>query len=123
MGVSFFFLVALAFMLAHEMDAIRRHEWAIFPLLSRLDERRGYWVFTAVHIPLYLLLFWGLLGTDSPNAGFMRGLDIFFAIHVGLHLLYLRHPQNEFTSLFSWALILGAGVFGLLDLLNRIRIY
>ncbi|MEZ4644440.1 MAG: DUF6713 family protein [Chloroflexota bacterium] len=70
-----------------------------------------------IHIPLYLLLFWGLLGTDSPNANFMRGLDIFFAIHVGLHLLYLRHPQNEFTSLFSWALILGAGVFGLLDLL------
>ena len=43
-----FFFVALAFILTHEMDAIKCREWRIFPLTSRLDDSRGYLVFTAV---------------------------------------------------------------------------
>jgi hypothetical protein len=37
-------------------------------------------------------------------------------IHVGLHLLFLNHPRNEFRSLFSWCLIVAAGVAGGIDL-------
>jgi hypothetical protein len=105
-------------MLVHEMDAVRCREWAIFPLLARLDEKTGYVVFTAVHVPLYLLLFWGLYGENGFNRSVIMGLNVFFIIHVLLHLLFLRHPRNPFTSLFSWAIILGAGIGGLLDLVN-----
>ena len=42
MGEHIFFLVGLAFILTHEMDVIRSHEWTIFPLLSRLEEKAGY---------------------------------------------------------------------------------
>jgi hypothetical protein len=48
---AIFFFAAHAFMLTREMDAIKRREWRIFPLASRLDDSRGYWVFTAVHVP------------------------------------------------------------------------
>lgn len=112
-----FFYLALAFILVHEMDAVRCREWRIFPGLSRLGDRTGYGVFTLLHLPLYALLFWGLWG--RPDSGtLVRGLDLFFILHVGLHLLFLRHPENQFRDLFSWSLISGAGIFGLLDLLE-----
>jgi hypothetical protein len=111
---SIFFFVALAFMLTHEMDAIKCREWRIFPLTSRLDDSRGYWVFTAVHVPLYLLLFWALFTPGGLNQALMRGLALFFIVHLGLHLLFLRHPQNEFKSALSWILIAGAALVGAL---------
>ena len=45
------------------------------------------------------------------------GLDVFFVIHVVLHALFLLHKKNEFKDWISWTIILGAGVFGLADLL------
>ena len=111
-----FFYIALAFILTHEMDAIRCHEWRIFPGLSRLKDQTGFVVFTLLHVPLYALLFWGLFGREN-NEALIRGVNVFFIVHVGLHLLFLKHPKNEFTSALSWILIAGAGLFGLLSLL------
>jgi hypothetical protein len=115
------FCVGLCFILTHEMDAVRHHEWAIFPGLARLNEEIGYVVFTSLHIPLYLLLFWGLVGDRSNGAyrSIITGLDIFFIVHMFLHVLFLRHPKNRFTSILSWVFILGAGIGGVLDLLLR----
>ncbi|MFO7537242.1 MAG: DUF6713 family protein [Chloroflexota bacterium] len=114
---SSLFFIGLTFILVHEMDAIKRREWLIFPLTSRLDEKSGYYIFTALHIPLYLLLFWGLYRGNGLDQGVMTGLSIFFVVHFFLHLFYLKHPKNEFTGLFSWILILGAGLAGFLHLL------
>ncbi len=116
MEKHFFFLVGLAFILVHEMDAVRCQEWTIFPLLSRLNEKTGYWVFTTIHILLYVLLLWALYGQSGPNPGLIRGLDIFFIIHVVLHIVFFKHPKNQFKSVFSWAIILGAGIAGLIDI-------
>jgi hypothetical protein len=112
-----FFLLGFCFLLVHEMDAIRCKEWRVFPLTSRMDEELGYLVFTAVHIPLYALLLWGLYGGDDSGRWLIVGLDTFFVVHVGLHVLYLNHPEYRFRSVFSWVLILGAGIFGGVDLL------
>lgn len=120
MTTQIFFFAGLALLLVHEMDAIRCREWAIFPLLARLDDKTGYATFTALHIPLYLVPFLGLLVGDEPSRGLLIGLDVFFIIHVFLHVLFLRHPKNQFTSLFSWAIIVGAGLSGLIDLLIRL---
>jgi len=114
---NFFFLVGLSFTLVHEMHAIKCQEWTIFPLLSKLNEKRGYFVFISIHIPLYLLLFWGLYGQNGLNQNLIIGLDIFFIIHVFLHVLFLKHPKNQFNSAFSWIIILGAGIAGLIDII------
>ncbi|MBO0934394.1 DUF6713 family protein [Fibrella aquatilis] len=113
----FFFYLALAFIITHEMDAVRCNEHRIFPLTSMLTDRVGYVVFTAVHIPLFVWLFW-VLSQPAKATGLMLSLDTFFLVHIGLHLLLYRHPRNEFTSLFSWMVIIGAGLFGLLDLIR-----
>lgn len=112
-----FFLLGFCFLLVHEMDAIRCKEWRVFPVTSKMGDEAGYVAFTAVHVPLYALLLWGLFGGDGVNRGLIVGLDAFFIVHVILHLLFIRHPEYRFRSAFSWTLILGAGAFGTLDLL------
>ncbi len=112
-----FFYLGLSFILIHEMDAVRCREWRIFPGLSLLKEKTGFVVFMLAHIPLYFLLFWGLMGKGNP-AEWIRGLDWFFIIHLGLHLLFLMHPKNEFKDTLSWIFISGAAIAGLADLLT-----
>lgn len=115
MPTHFFFYLGLAFILMHEMDAIRCREWRIFPGLSLLNDKWGQIVFQFAHIPLFVWLFWALLGTPD-NAAFMRGLDIFLIVHLGLHVLFLLHPKNEFKDWLSWTILIGAAFGGALDL-------
>lgn len=110
-----FFFLALGFLFTHELDAIRCKEWLMFPLTSWLEDERGYAVFTLLHIPLFVWICWSL-ATIPLNQGLIRSWDIFCIVHVGLHLLFLRHPQNRFTEPLSWGIIVGAGVCGIFDL-------
>jgi len=112
-----FFLLGLSLILIHEMDAIRCKEWRIFPLVSLLDDKTGERVFILAHIPLYYFIFSGL--DMGANLSWIKGLDYFFIIHLGLHLLALRHPKNEFKDWLSWLLITGVALCGLLDLILR----
>lgn len=87
----------------------------MFPVLSGMREEAAYVVFTALHVPLYLLLLWGLFG--GVNLGLVVALDAFFIVHAFLHLFLRKHPNHLFSSWFSWTLILGAAGFGAADLL------
>lgn len=102
-----FFYLATACILLHEMDAIRCKEWRIFPLTYFLNDKIGYPVFLFAHLPLYYFLLKNL-----ENISFPYGLNIFFIIHLGLHILFLKHPKNEFKDILSWLPIIGAAVFG-----------
>jgi hypothetical protein len=108
------FHLALTFILLHEMDAVRCKEWRIFPGLSLLNDFWGFRIFVLAHIPLFYFLFWQLV--QPNNESFIKGLDIFFIVHVGLHLLFLMRKKNKFKDGVSWIIISGAGMFGLLDL-------
>lgn len=113
---SFFFWLGLSALMVHEMDAVQRKEWRILPFLSRLDDQRGFVVFTLAHIPLYAAILMGLAAEGS--AGPLRlALDVFMVIHVGLHYLLRHAPRNEFNNRFSWSIIIGAGVAGGIDAL------
>jgi len=111
------FYLGLSFIIIHEMDAVRCHEWRIFPGLSMLNDKLGFVIFMIAHIPLFA---WPLIVLqENPDpTGLMKGLDVFFIIHVGLHILFLRHPRNEFKDWISWLFIGGAGLFGAIDLLS-----
>lgn len=106
-------------MLVHEMDAVRLKEWRILPLLSRLNDQRGFAVFTLAHIPIYVLLLVGLSSEIAAGGkgNLMLGLDWFMVIHVGLHVLLRNLPRNEFKTVFSWLIIVGAGLAGGIDAL------
>lgn len=114
-----FFYLGLSFLLVHEMDAVRCHEWRIFPLLSKLNDKLGATIFILLHIPIILFVF--LYLEYAPDIEmFAMVFDLFFIVHLLLHVLYLRHPKNEFKDWVSWAIITGAAIFGLLDLVVRI---
>lgn len=122
MLIHLFFVLGFCCLLVHEMDAIRLKEWKILPILSRLDDRSGYLAFVSLHLPLYVVLLWGLSGGDGINRGLIVFLDAFFVVHVVLHLLFHRllfldRPDDRRMSALSWALVWGAGAFGAIDLL------
>jgi hypothetical protein len=111
-----FFLLGFSLLLAHEIDAMGAREWKILPVLNRMGDGAGYVAFTALHVPLYALLFWGL-SSGEASIWLVAGLDVFFVVHVLLHLIFYGHPENQFRSVFSYMLIFGAGLFGAIDLL------
>ena len=109
-----FYLLGLTFILMHEMDAMRCREWRIFPGLSMLNDRLGLILFVFLHIPLFYAV---LYATQYHHEAFRVGFDYFLMVHVGLHLLFLKHKNNEFTDWISWSIIIGAGLCGGLDLM------
>ncbi len=116
MSNDIFFYLGLSSLIIHEMDAVRCKEWRIFPGLSLLDDNWGFKIFMLAHVPLFYFIFAGLIGQNT-NTKLVLGLDIFFIIHVGLHLLFLMHKKNEFKDWLSWTIISSAGLFGLVDIL------
>lgn len=115
---SIIFLTCLSLIFIHEMDAIRCKEWRIIPGLSMLDDKTGHIVFLFAHIPLLYWLFWQLTNSSDIET-FRIGFDIFLIVHLGLHLLSLKHKNNEFKDWISWTIIAGAGICGLLDLILK----
>jgi hypothetical protein len=106
------FLLNVAWLATHELDAIAQHEWRVLPITSPLDDRRGYLVFTAAHIPLFMLIIW-----FSQDHAFQVGFDLFLMLHVALHWFFRNHPQYEFGNWFSQMLIWGGLPLGLLHLI------
>ena len=116
MTAHILFYLGLSLLTMHEMDAIRCREWRIFPGLSLLNDKLGHIVFVFLHIPLFLFVFWQLKHSQDLEA-FIKGVDIFMIVHVGLHIVFLKHKNNEFKDWISWTIIMGAGLCGLLDLM------
>lgn len=116
MSEHIFFYLGLSLILMHEMDAIRCREWRIFPGLSLLEEKIAFPIFMLAHIPLYFFPLYYLQIQSDPSA-LINGLNYFFILHFFLHLLFLKHKNNEFTDAISWIIIGGCGLFGVLDLI------
>lgn len=111
-----FFYLGLSLFTIHEMDAIRCKEWSIFPGLSMLSDKAGHIVFLFAHIPLFYFVSWKLTSSEN-NESFIYGFNIFMIVHLGLHILFLKHKNNEFKDWISWTIIVGTALCGLIDLL------
>jgi len=96
------FLTCLAWIFAHELDAIKQHEWRILPLTSWMSEKWAYPTFVLLHIPLVV---WMMV--MSPSTTFQIGMDIFLIVHAGLHIIFRNHPSYTFDNTLSRILIFG----------------
>ena len=114
MLANWVFLLGVALIFTHELDAIRHHEWRMFAFLRPLEDVNAYYVFTLAHIPLFLLFLWNVA---NPSLTFAIAADLFLIIHVGLHILFRNHPLYEFRGWVSNGLIGGAGLTGTLHLI------
>jgi len=84
-------------------------------LIGKQYSGTAYLLYMLAHISLYFLLFLSLVG-NRPKEGLIIGLDIFFIAHLLIHILFLKNHKNKFKNWFTWSLLTGASVFGLLDL-------
>lgn len=110
---SFVFLFAL--FLLHEMDAIRAKEWKMFIILKDIKEEAAYLVFSAVHLPLYLLLLYLLLKAEGDFTFYLIA-DILFIVHTLVHICFRKHPDNGFGSVYSKTILYGMGIIALLHM-------
>ncbi len=93
----------IAFLFAHELDAVRAREWRVLPLTAFLPDPTGRAVFIWAHVPLTLLMIW-IAGQPAggPAALALAG---FAVVHLVLHLGYRHHPDHDFHGVGAWALI------------------
>ena len=108
------YYLMFAFFMTHELDAIDKKEWRVFPLTAPLPEGMAKSVFIWAHVPLFILFLYS--GAANPSSFAAQVLSALAIVHVGLHWLFRKHPEYKFDSLTSRALIAGAGVFGALHL-------
>jgi len=101
------FSSVVAFLLVHELDAIRQREWRFFFAPMEIGEETAYRLFTGLHAPLFVLL---LVYAESPV--FQLGVDSFAIVHGFLHLGLRNHPLIEFDSWFSRFWIVGGSLLG-----------
>lgn len=110
--------LCVAFFLVHELDAIYRNEWRLLPLLRALPDDRGFAVFTALHLPVFVALLLSVSRYETfPASAFRGGLCAFAVVHVGIHFFWPRTELYTFDNLFSRFWIYGAGGFGAVYLL------
>jgi hypothetical protein len=103
------FLLMLALLFCHELDAIRHHEWRLFAFLNRLDDETAYAVFAVLHIPFFGLFLWFVV---YPTAWFFIAADSFAIIHLGLHWWFRTDPRYEFQGFVSNLFIIGTALTG-----------
>jgi hypothetical protein len=106
------FSTVVAFLLVHELDAIRQHEWRFFFVPVTVRDESASRIFTALHAPLFAVI---LVYANSP--AFQIGFDGFAIVHGLLHLGLRNHPLLEFDDWFSRVWIFGASLLGFLHLL------
>jgi hypothetical protein len=106
----------LAFLMCHELDAVKCQEWRMLPLLNFLNDYVGYQVFTVLHVPIFAGILYGIHSPKYQNRILFQ-LSVFNMIHTGLHVMALWCPLNKFSSPLSWSLIIGGGVCGAIHVL------
>lgn len=94
------FLMNVAWIMAHELDAIRQEEWRFFNLPFALDDELAYRIFTLLHLPLFIGIIFAI-----PNTTFQIGFNIFVVAHALLHWILRQHPQVNFNNGYSRLLI------------------
>ncbi len=112
----------LAFMFAHELDAMTHSEWRLLYVLRDLSDEQGRWWFVVIHIPL----FWALIALTHAESARVQGASrvgfaLFCIIHALLHWRMANDPLYTFHLPLSWSLILGAAALGIAYLVTQLR--
>ena len=105
---DFLFYLAFATLVAHELDAVHKHEWRLLFVLRTMPDDSARRAFVLIHIPLFATLFWLLAyPVESTQFWTMLSLDVFMMVHAGLHWRLSDHPRYEFHELYSRFIIHG----------------
>lgn len=115
-----FFILALALMCVHELDAMQRCEWRILPPTAFMKDETGMRVFLWLHVPIFALLFYfSASAITARGNAFSNGFSLFCVAHAFVHWFYERHPKCEFRNALSRSIIWSCAGAGLAAILSR----
>ena len=108
------FYLGLAFLLTHELDAMPNHEWRVLPVTSFLSDAVGMNAFVIAHVPIFAVLVGCIASLNLKIRSVAQNTASgFLIVHAALHFAFSGHPDYEFDSLLSSALIYGAAFLGI----------
>lgn len=117
-AADFLFYLAFSGLIAHELDAVHKHEWRLLFVLRALPDGSARRAFVLVHVPLFAVLLWL---AAYPGAGVrywtMLGLDLFMIVHAWLHWRLSGHARYEFNTPHSRLIIYGTAALAAAHLL------
>ena len=112
--------LGLVLLIAHELDAVARHEWRLLPGFAFVDDDVARDLFVLLHIPLLATIFWAMthhhVGLRSAGRTVIAALLV---IHGGLHFLLSGDALYEFQGIVAHVTIYGATLAGAAYLVLR----
>jgi hypothetical protein len=110
---SALYSLGLAFLFAHELDAVTHSEWRLLFGLRSLPDTTALPAFVSLHVPLFFGILWFSYHQRDRVRELSRLLVAgFLVLHAGLHVLNSSAPNYEFQGVLSNVLIASAGVCG-----------
>ncbi len=110
-----YMLNAVAFIL-HEMDAVFWKEWELFGIAS---EYLGLIVFILAHVPLFLVVFYGMMNLGKKSGlAISLVMGVFGMVHFVLHAAIGR---DYFVTPFSSGLVNAVFVISAVQLYFTVR--
>ena len=108
---AWLFAVAFSLLVSHELDAMIRQEWQLFPGLNALEPDVAADVFNLLHVPLLAPLIWLLAaGSVSARRRTMIGCEVFLVGHAVVHFLARSADGYEFQPPVETITVYGAAL-------------
>lgn len=111
------FRLGLALLFAHELDAVRRHEWRLLFVLRHRPESTAARAFIAIHVPLFSVFLLAVGASGEIGFWFRAAISTFLIVHAGLHWSLRHRTECNFNSGLSRGLIYGAAFVGAIHIL------
>lgn len=106
---TWLFALAFALLVSHELDAMIRSEWELFPGLNALDSDTAADVFNLLHVPLIAPMIWVLTaGSAVARRRTMIGVEVFLIVHAIGHALIRGVDRYEFQAPVETITVYGA---------------
>ena len=99
--ISMVYIINATLLLLHEIESAYEKEWELLKLPGRITG------FLLVHVPIILLLFWGLIEIEKQtNTGLVLGmiLGIGGVVPAIVHKIFFKRP-DQFNLTISNAII------------------
>ncbi|OHD19888.1 MAG: hypothetical protein A2086_02705 [Spirochaetes bacterium GWD1_27_9] len=110
-------VLSVMFLFMHEFDACYRKEWKMFKFLRNFNENTQYLIFLYIHIPITLFLLYYLWTVINFNNIILWIIvNVFFVLHLVIHLIARKWKSNVFTEIHSFIFIVGAAITSFINL-------
>jgi hypothetical protein len=96
---TWIFNLAVATLLAHELDAVKHSEWGVLYVLRDLPASQAYFAFVLLHVPLILVILWLSYHSNlSIKAGFRLFVSGFVVVHGLIHFSLIGSDRYMFDG-------------------------